>query len=462
MYEKKTLPNGVRILTEHVPGVRSVSLGIWVGTGSRHESAGENGAAHFIEHMLFKGTRSRTAAQLAEEMDAVGGQINAFTTKECTCFYARVLDTHLARAADILCDMFFHSRFDDADVETERGVILEEIGMYEDNPEDLCAERLAGAVFKGSPLARPILGRKATLDKMDGAWLRAYQRAHYRPDRIVVALAGSFTDADAVELAGRFAGLEARPHTAARAAAYVPGVVVKKKAIEQNHLTLAFPGLSFALAGRFAGLEARPHTAARAAAYVPGVVVKKKAIEQNHLTLAFPGLSFADPRRFQLQLLSSILGGGMSSRLFQQVREQKGLCYSIYSYGTCHDDTGYFGVYTALGRETEGQALDTILAVIRELTEHGVTQAELDRAREQSKANVLIGLESTQSHMSSLGRGELLQGEVLDEDAIIAAYDAVTRADVQALAGELFRFENASLSAVGRVGSADAYRALLH
>lgn len=378
MYEKKTLPNGVRILTEHVPGVRSVSLGIWVGTGSRHESAGENGAAHFIEHMLFKGTRSRTAAQLAEEMDAVGGQINAFTTKECTCFYARVLDTHLARAADILCDMFFHSRFDDADVETERGVILEEIGMYEDNPEDLCAERLAGAVFKGSPLARPILGRKATLDKMDGAWLRAYQRAHYRPDRIVVALAGSFTDADAVELAGRFAGL-----------------------------------------------EARPHTAARAAAYVPGVVVKKKAIEQNHLTLAFPGLSFADPRRFQLQLLSSILGGGMSSRLFQQVREQKGLCYSIYSYGTCHDDTGYFGVYTALGRETEGQALDTILAVIRELTEHGVTQAELDRAREQSKANVLIGLESTQSHMSSLGRGELLQGEVLDEDAIIAARPAL-------------------------------------
>ena len=251
--------------------------------------------------------------------------------------------------------------------------ILEEIGMYEDNPEDLCAERLAGAVFKGSPLARPILGRKATLDKMDGAWLRAYQRAHYRPDRIVVALAGSFTDADAVELAGRFAGL-----------------------------------------------EARPHTAARAAAYVPGVVVKKKAIEQNHLTLAFPGLSFADPRRFQLQLLTSILGGGMSSRLFQQVREQKGLCYSIYSYGTCHDNTGYFGVYTALGRETEGQALDTILAVIREPTEHGVTQAELDRAREQSKANVLMGLESAQSHMSSLGRGE-----VLDEDAIIAARPAL-------------------------------------
>ena len=408
------LPNGIRGIHRQVKS-NVAHCALVINAGSRDEHPDQYGLAHLTEHAFFKGTQRRRAWQVNCRLENLGGELNAFTTKECTCFYARVLDTHLARAADILCDMFFHSRFDDADVETERGVILEEIGMYEDNPEDLCAERLAGAVFKGSPLARPILGRKATLDKMDGAWLRAYQRAHYRPDRIVVALAGSFTDADAVELAGRFAGL-----------------------------------------------EARPHTAARAAAYVPGVVVKKKAIEQNHLTLAFPGLSFADPRRFQLQLLSSILGGGMSSRLFQQVREQKGLCYSIYSYGTCHDDTGYFGVYTALGRETEGQALDTILAVIRELTEHGVTQAELDRAREQSKANVLMGLESTQSHMSSLGRGELLQGEVLDEDAIIAAYDAVTRADVQALAGELFRFENASLSAVGRVGSADAYRALLH
>ena len=187
----------------------------------------------------------------------------------------------------------------------------------------------------------------------------------------------------------------------------------------------------------------------------------KKAIEQNHLTLAFPGLSFSDPRRFTLQLLSSILGGGMSSRLFQQVREKKGLCYSIYSYGTCHDDAGYFGIYTALGRETERQALDTILAVIQEFNDHGVTQEELDRAREQSKANVLMGLESTQAHMSSLGRGEMLVGRVLDEEEIIAAYDAVTREDVRALAGELMDLSQASLSAVGRVGKAEEYEALL-
>ena len=256
------------MLTKRVPGVRSAALGIWVGTGSRHEGAGESGAAHFIEHMLFKGTARRTAGQLAEEMDAVGGQVNAFTTKECTCFHARVLDTHLPQAADILCDMFFNSRFDDADVDTERGVILEEIGMYEDNPEDLCAERLAARVFRGTPLARPILGRKATLEKMDGAWLRDYQRRHYGPDRIVVALAGSFTDAHVADLAGRFSGL-----------------------------------------------ERRSAPVGRPAFYTPGVTVRKKAIEQNHLTLAFPGLPLSDPRRFTLQLLSSILGGGMSSRL---------------------------------------------------------------------------------------------------------------------------------------------------
>ena len=414
-YHRLTLPNGVRILTEQVPGVRSAALGIWVGTGSRHEKPGENGAAHFIEHMLFKGTETRSAARLAAEMDAIGGQINAFTTKECTCFYARVLDTHLPQATDILCDMFFHSKFDDADVETERGVIVEEIGMYEDNPEDLCAERLSAAVFKGSPLARPILGKKATLEQMSGPWLKDYMHTHYGPHRIVVTLAGRFTQRDVDDLAARFAHLEPQPQT-----------------------------------------DTKP------AAYQKGIIVKKKAMEQNHLTLAFPGLSFSDPRRFTLQLLSAILGGGMSSRLFQQVREQQGLCYSIYSYGTCHDDTGYFGVYTALGKETERQALDTMVQVIQELTCHGVTQEELDRAREQSKANVLMGLESTQAHMSSLGRGEILIGQVLDEEEIIRAYDAVTREDVRLLAGELLDFSQASLSAVGRVGKAEEYQAILY
>ena len=409
------LPNGVRICTEAVPGVRSAALGIWVGTGSRHEKVSENGAAHFIEHMVFKGTQRRTAAALAEEMDAIGGQVNAFTTKECTCFHARVLDTHLPLATDILCDMFFSSRFAEEDVETERGVILEEIGMYEDNPEDLCAERLALEVYRGSSLARPILGRKATLSKMTGEWLRTYMREHYRPDRIVVSLAGSFRSQDVEELKERFSALE--------------------------------PGKS---------------PASRPGAYQAAFTLKKKAIEQNHLTLAFPGLPYGDDRRFALQLLSTTLGGGMSSRLWQEVREKRGLCYSVYSYTAGHAETGLFAIYTALGREMEEEALRTVCAAVRDYAEHGISEEELSRAREQAKANILMGLESTQARMSHMGRGELLYGRVLTPDEIIGGYDAVEREQIRALAQELFDFQQVSLSAVGRVGSEEMYRSIIH
>lgn len=414
MVEKITLNNGVRILTEPMAGMRSASLGIWVGAGSRHETAAENGSAHFIEHMVFKGTETRSAAGIAQEMDAIGGQVNAFTTKENTCFYVRTLDTHLPQAADVLCDMFFNSAFRQEDVETERGVILEEIGMYADNPEDVCAERLAAAVYKGSPLARPILGKPSTLEKMTGETLRAWRDAHYRPDEIVVSLAGSFSDAVVEDLKTRFSAMSPKPRPRAKAAAY--------------------------------------HSA---------ITLKRKATEQNHITLAFPGFPYGSDRRFALQLLSFILGGGMSSRLWQEVREKRGLCYSIYSYGAGHEDTGLFGIYTALGRETERQALDAIMSVIRDLVQNGVTEEELSRAREQSKASVLMGLESTQARMSHLGRSTLLTDKVLSPDEIIAAYDAVTREDVLTLARTIFDPRQASLSAVGRVENEDYYRSFL-
>ena len=414
LVEQITLQNGVRILTEPMAGVRSASLGIWVGAGSRHESAAENGAAHFIEHMVFKGTETRTAAQIAQEMDAIGGQVNAFTTKESTCFYVRALDTHLDQAADILCDMFFHSAFRQEDVETERGVILEEIGMYADNPEDLCSERLAAAVYKGSALARPILGKPATLKTMTGDGLRAWKETHYRPDQVVVALAGSFSSSVVESLKARFGAMSSVPKRK------------HKSAVFQSAFTL-----------------------------------KKKAIEQNHLTLAFPGYPYGSDRRFALQLLSFVLGGGMSSRLWQEVREKRGLCYSVYSYGAGHEDTGLFGIYTALGRETEAQALNAIKSVVTGLVQDGVTAEELSRAREQSKAGVLMGLESTQSHMSHMGRSALLTGTVLTPDEIISAYDAVTRDDVLALARAIFDPQHMALSAVGRVESEEYYRQLL-
>jgi predicted Zn-dependent peptidase len=414
MVQQTILPNGARLLTQAVPGVRSAALGFFVGVGSRHESARESGAAHFIEHMLFKGTGRRTAAQLAQDADAVGGQLNAYTTKEHTCFHIRVLDSHLDRGLDLLADMLFHSRFDPADARLERGVILEEIGMYEDTPEDLVAERLSAAVYKGNALARPILGRESTLSGMDGDWLRAWHREHYHAGVLVASLAGSFTG----EQAGRLTQL-------------------------------------------LASLPGGPVPRVRPASHKPAVTVKRKAIEQNHLILAFPAPSYLDPRRAQVTLLNSLLGGGCSSRLFQELREERGLCYTVYSYVADHEDTGLLGIYAAVSPDQEEQALEAARRVALELAGRGPSQEELDRVRDQAKANLLMSGESVQAQMSQAGSSALLFGRVRETQEILGLYDAVTQEQLRTLAGELFRMEHASLSAVGRVGPAAHYAAWL-
>lgn len=413
MYEKITLPNGVRIVHENIPHVRSAALGIWVATGSRYESARMSGASHFIEHMLFKGTLNHTAAELADKMDGIGGQVNAFTTKECTCFHGRVLDSHLDRLTNLLCDMFFNSKFDEEDVQNERGVIREEIDMYKDTPEDLVSERLQTAVYNGFSLSRSVLGSKAALGKMTGSSLKAHMAEHYSAKEVVVAVSGSYKPADIKRLEECFSGMS----------------VGNDKKIKP-------------------------------AVYTPSFTVKRKSLEQNHLLLAFPGLAVADKKRFSLQLLSDILGGGMSSRLFQTVREKHGLCYSVYSYGASFSDTGLFLVYTALGKDTERQAIGVILDELRRFKD-GVTQEELTRAREQIKANILMSLEQTGSRMHRIGKNELYLGYVPDFDEIIANYDRVTADDIQKLAEECLDFSKASFSAVGRVGDADYYRELL-
>ena len=414
MYHTITLPNGVRILTEAVPAVRTAAIGIFIGTGSRHETAAQSGAAHFLEHMAFKSSEHRTTDELARLIDRLGGHVNAYTTKESTCFYARCLDDRLEQVVGMLCDMLFGCSFLQTEVDTERGVILEEIGMYKDEPEDLVAERLAAAVYRGSSLARPILGTKKTLETMDGEWLRRYRDEHYRPDRIVVSLAGSFTRA----------------------------VVDELKA-------------------RLSVLSAAPAPALKPAVYQSAITVRRKATEQNHLIVAFPALSYLDERRYTMHLLSSVLGGGVSSRLFQEVREKRGLCYSVYSYIANHEDTGLLGLYTALSPETEGEALAALCRVTAELAEHGPRPEELERAREQVKVNVLMDLESTRARMSRMGNAMLLQGKVISADEILAAYNAVTAEHMRTLAGELFDFSRASLSAVGRVGTEEHYRAVL-
>ena len=414
MYQPITLPNGARLLLQEVPGAQSAALGFFVGVGSRHEAPRENGAAHFIEHMLFKGTARRSAGQLARDMDAIGGQFNAYTTKEHTCFYGRTLDRHLDEGLDILADMLFHSRFDQGDVELERGVILEEIGMYEDTPEDLVSERLSAAVYRGTPLARPILGRESTLEGMTGEWLARWQRKHYHAGNLVAALAGKFSLAQADSL---------------------------------RDLLAALPS----------GLPAQSPPVT----YRPAVTAKKKAIEQNHLILAFPAPSYLDERRPQVLLLNALLGGGCSSRLFQQLREERGLCYSVYSYVADHADTGLLGIYAAVSRDQEWAALEGARRVALELADHGPSQEEVDRVREQAKANLLMGSESVQARMSHLGSSALLYGRVRETEELLDLYDAVTREQLRDLAGALFRMEAASLSAVGRVGSSADYAAWL-
>ena len=414
MYEKIVLENGVRILWEQVPAVRSVAVGIFVGTGSRYERAAENGAAHFIEHMVFKGTQHRSASQLAEEMDGIGGQVNAFTTKESTCFYARVLRDHLDTALDILCDMFFDSRFDEKDVQSERGVILEEMDMYQDTPEDLVSEELFSAVFRSSPLGRPILGRRGTLQAMNGAFLKDYMASHYLPQETVVALAGD-----------------------------VPAA-----------------GIAY-IRSRFSAMPPHPGQKSRRAAYRPAFTVKEKAIEQNHICLAFPGLSMTDPDRYAMRLLGDILGGGMSSRLFQSLREKRGLCYTVYSFGASYRDTGLNAVYAALSPEQEDAAITAILEEIRRLRQDGVTEKELSRTREQVKSNALMSLESTSARMNRLGRNELIFGQVPELEALIAHYDAISREMLLSLARRVFDPGQLSFSAVGQVRPVQAYQDLI-
>lgn len=414
MVEKLTLPNGVRILHQKLDHIRSCAMGVWVESGSRHEPESLCGISHFIEHMLFKGTETYSATQLAEEFDGMGGQVNAFTTKEHTCFYGRTLDTHVQHLAELLADMYLRSRFAQEDIDLERGVIIEEIGMYEDTPEDLVSEQLMQEVFPGSALARPILGYKDTLRGINHKELSDYCREKYSGKNTIVSLCGSFSQADLDAICSIFSNMDAGAR------------------LQHDD-----------------------------ASYQPAFVLKKKDIEQNHLIVLFPGLPLGSDDRFTLQVLNNVLGAGMSSRLFQRVREQSGLCYTIYSFSSLYADVGVLGVYVALGKETEHQALKLIREELERFCKEGITDAELQRTREQLKTGLLMGMESTISRMNAMARNEMTYGRHVSEDELVAGVDAVTKEDVKDLACRLLDFSQVSFSAVGQVDSEDAYRKTL-
>lgn len=395
-----TLPNGVRVVSEPIGHARSVSLGIWVKTGSADELPGEEGIAHFIEHMLFKGTASRTAKQIAQQFDLFGGDINAFTTKETTCLHATVLADKAGAAAEILADMLLNSSMDEGEIEKEKTVILDELASVEDSPEDDADEQLWTVMFPDHPIGRPIGGTAASVGPLTRQQLMKFMKRTYLPERIVVSIAGQFGE----ELL---------------------------KTVEK-------------LFGTFCRND-RPHQqeSRRPAQFYSGSVRKTKDIEQTHLFLGYPGLALADPEIYTLAMLDSIAGGTMSSRLFQQVREEKGLAYSVYSYYAGHETEGAFVIGGAASSENEQELFGAVQAVIRGIAEQGVTDQELHHAQEQMIGSFLIGLESTESRMHRNGNNELLLQAHRTEEEVTALIRAVTVRQVALLAQQILAAEPA-------------------
>jgi predicted Zn-dependent peptidase len=395
------LPGGLRVLTETVPGVRSVSLGIWIGIGSRDETPQQAGAAHYLEHLLFKGTRRRTAVGIAEEFDAVGGELNAFTAKEHTCYYAHVLDTDLPLAVDVLADVVTDALLAPADVEVERGVVLEEIAMRDDDPEDLLGELFDEVLFGGHPLGRPVIGSESSIRGMTRETLHDFWRGQYTAPRMVVAAAGSLTHGHVVDLVAAALG-----DAAARAGAGAAPVPPRRPA---------------------------QATLARG----PQLVLRSEDTEQAHLMIGGQGLARHDPRRTALTVLNTALGGGPSSRLFQQIREERGLAYSVYSALTSYADAGSFGVYAGCAPERLDEVATVVRAVLADVAAGGLSPAEVARAQGNLRGGLVLGLEDTPSRMNRIGRSELDHGRQRSIAESLERITAVTVEDVAALASDL-------------------------
>ncbi|HSZ43675.1 MAG TPA: pitrilysin family protein, partial [Trebonia sp.] len=386
---RTVLPGGLRVVTEFLPAVRSVALGIWVGVGSRDEDIPHAGATHYLEHLLFKGTRKRTALDISAEMDAVGGEMNAFTAKEYTCYYARVLDADLPLAIDVLSDMVTSSLISPKDVDAERGVVLEEIAMNEDDPTDTVHEAFTTQLFGDTPLGRPILGTVESINGITRDQINEHYVARYTPPHLVIAAAGNL-DHDAV-----VAGVQAA----------FAGVLP-----DFSGQSPASPRLRDA-GGLWDGYGPAAGT---------GVKLVSRPIEQANLVLGCEGLARTDDRRFALAVLNAALGGGMSSRLFQEVREKRGLAYSVYSFASQHADTGMWGVYAGCLPSKADEVLSICAAEVAKVVDEGFTDAELDRGKGQVRGGIVLGLEDPSSRMTRLGKSELVYPTLEPVDDVLA------------------------------------------
>jgi predicted Zn-dependent peptidase len=417
LIRRTVLPAGLRVITEAIPTMRSVAFGIWVGVGSRDETPKLAGASHYLEHLLFKGTKRRDALEIAASMDAVGGEMNAFTAKEYTCYYARVLDADLPLAVDVVSDMVTSSLIAATDVESERGVILEEIAMHDDDPSDAVHDTFAHAVFGDAPLGRPVIGTTDSITAMSRTAIAGYYQRRYRPSTIVVAAAGNVDHARVVRLVKKSFG---------------DAGLLDDDAVEPD----------------------APRAAGRPTPFKHNVSIVSRPTEQANVILGTRGIARNDDRRFALGVLNSALGGGMSSRLFQEVREKRGLAYSVYSYASQYADTGLVGVYAGCMPARLNEVLSICRDELAKVAEAGITDEELTRGKGQLRGSLVLGLEDTSSRMSRLGKSELVQGELLGVDEVLNRIEGVTLDDVRDVAADVLTGPH-SLAAVGPFGDAD-------
>jgi len=405
LYQKTTLANGLRIVSESIPYVHSASVGIWVKAGSRYETPEEHGVSHFVEHMLFKGTSNRTAKEISMDFEAVGGYLNAFTSKEHICLYSRVLDEDLDLALEILTDIFFNSLFSPPDFERERRVILEEIKMYEDAPDEIVHDRLAANLWGKHPLGRAVLGTEQSLKNLELKRLKAYFSRRYRPENLVIAAAGNLDHRRLVEQI-------------------------------ESHWERLSPGRE-------------NETLLQPPKPCPEVTLEDKDTEQVQICLGASGVAQDDPDLPAVQVLNTILGGGVSSRLFQEIREDRGLAYSVFSYHSAYLDTGLFGIYAGTSRASSGEVLDLILQETEKIRREGIMAAELERAKAQIKGSTYLSLESVSNRMSRLGRSEISFDRVIAPEEFIAKIESVSLEQVRQVAGRLLEPGQFAVSLIG-------------
>ncbi|MBI5777044.1 MAG: insulinase family protein [Nitrospirae bacterium] len=407
MYRKVVLDNGVRLVTERMPWLKSVTIGIWVNVGSRDEEQGEEGFSHFIEHMFFKGTATRSAVQISREIDALGGEMNAFTTRETTTFYIKVLDEQLKPGLALLADLFHHSRFPAKEIEKEKQVVLEEMRMVQDDPEEFIQDLHTEQMFGAHPLGRPILGTVATIKNLGRRDILGYIQRYYHPHETIVAVAGNFDQKQLTSLLDTHFGRFERP-----------------AATKRNRWPAEIYG---------------------------GLRVHEKKLEQAHLCLGLKGISVEHKDRYAAALLNAVLGGNVSSRLFQEIREKRGLAYSIYSCLSSYSDGGMWSVYAGTRPAAAPKVVELVSREIKRLCAGGVQRDELARAKNQMKGSVMLGLESTSSRMGKLAKDELHHGRRVSLDEVMAGIDRVNEAQLVGLSRELFDERRLSVAALGPV-----------